>query len=210
MGLFDRKRTSFYDAQPYYTIGNSQTILIVGLGNPGKEHASQRHNIGFMAVDRYHASQDFSGWVLKKDLKAMVADGMVGPTKVILAKPTTYMNNSGEAVQALQHFYRIGNSDTLVVYDELDVKFGMIRTRNGGGAGGHNGIKSLITHVGEEFGRIRVGIGPKRPAQIDSAAFVLTDFTKKQQESIASILRETSVILDERTVGPLQDHSITL
>lgn len=208
MGLFDRKRTSFYDSQPYYTIGGEKTLLVVGLGNPGDKYAANRHNVGFMALDRYIASQDFSGWSQKKDLECMFASGQVGQTRVILVKPSTFMNESGRAVQKVQQFYKIHNSDTVVVYDELDVDFGTIRTRIGGGSAGHNGIKSLSQTIGEDFGRIRVGIGPKSPAQIDSADYVLQDFSKKEQEVISKILREVSTIIDEVTAGPLVEHTL--
>lgn len=138
----------------------------------------------------------------------MAAVSQVGQTRVILIKPTTFMNESGRAVQKVQQFYKIPNADTLVVFDELDVEFGTIRTRIGGGSAGHNGIKSLIQHLGEDFGRIRVGIGPKKPAQIDSADFVLQDFSKKEQELVPKILREVSTIIDEVTAGPLQEQTL--
>lgn len=210
MGLFDRKETSFNDSQPYYTIGNSSTILFVGLGNPGKKYSANRHNLGFMALDKYQSTHDFSNWTEKKDLKCMMSEGMIGSTKVILVKPTTFMNNSGEAVQKIQKFYRLYNADTTVVYDELDVNFGTIRTRIGGGSAGHNGIKSLKELIGEDFCRIRVGIGPKSPPQIDSADYVLQDFSTKEKPEIHKILNEVCTILDERTTGPLMEHSITI
>lgn len=210
MGLFDRKKTSYYDSQPYYTIGNSKTLLIIGLGNPGKKYASNRHNIGFMALDKYHTTHDFSNWTDKKDLKCLMSEGMVGSTKVILIKPKTYMNNSGEAAQAVQKFFRIYNPDTLVIYDELDVNFGEIRIQTGGSSAGHNGIKSLSNIIGEDFTRVRIGIGPKKPAQIDSADYVLQDFSKKEQESIHKILNEVCTIIDERTVGPLSEHKLKI
>lgn len=208
MGLFDRKQTSFHDAQPYYTIGDSKTVLFVGLGNPGKEYVANRHNIGFMTMDKYQTTHDFSGWTIKKDLQAMVCTGQIGSTKVILAKPTTFMNNSGDSVQKIQKYYRLYNQATTVVYDDIDVAFGTIRTRIGGGSAGHNGIKSVSAQLGEDYGRVRVGIGPKKPAQIDSADFVLQDFSKTEQESIAKIINEACSLLDEATVGELPEHTI--
>ncbi len=210
MGLFDRKKTNFYDAQPFYTIGNSSTILVIGLGNPGKKYSANRHNLGFMALDKYQSTHDFSNWTEKKDLKCLMSEGMVGSTKVILAKPTTFMNNSGEAAQKIQKFYRLYNSDTTAVYDELDVNFGTIRTRLGGGSAGHNGIKSLKSLIGDDFARVRVGVGPKSPPQIDSADFVLQDFSDKEKPNIHKILNEVCTILDERSAGPLSEHSITI
>ena len=210
MGLLDRKRTTFYDSQPLYTIGDEKTLLVIGLGNPGKEYAATRHNVGLMSLDRYHSTHDFSGWTLKKDLQAVIATGQVGSTRVILAKPTTFMNNSGEALQKIQKFYQIYNADTVVVHDELDVDFGSIKTKRSGGSAGHNGIKSLSQLAGEDYGRIRVGIGPKTHAKMDSADFVLQDFSKDQQELMPKILNEVCVILDELTVGDLHETTITL
>lgn len=208
MGLFDRKRTSFYDSQPFYTIGGEKTLLVVGLGNPGSKYASNRHNVGFMALDRYQDSQNLSNWTLKKDLEAMVATGQVGQTRVILVKPTTFMNNSGNSVSKIQHFYKLSNADTVVVFDELDINFGTVRTRVGGSSAGHNGVKSLIQHIGEDFTRIRVGVGPKKPSQIDSADFVLQDFSTEEQKSVSKVLREVCTIIDEATVGPLQEQTL--
>jgi PTH1 family peptidyl-tRNA hydrolase len=120
------------------------------------------------------------------------------------------MNRSGEAAQALQQFYKIQNSETLVVYDELDIDFGTLQTRSGGGAAGHNGVKSLIQYMHEDFGRIRVGIGPKTHTKMDSADFVLANFSDNQFELLPKILREICAIIDERTAGPLLDNTIVV
>jgi PTH1 family peptidyl-tRNA hydrolase len=210
MGLFDRKKTDYFDAQPYYTIGGSKTMVFIGLGNPGKEYSANRHNIGFMALDRYHASHDFSDWTLKKDLQAIISTGQIGATRIILVKPNTFMNASGEAALKIQKFYRIYNSETIVVHDELDIDFGTIRTKVGGGSAGHNGIKSVSYLLGEDYGRIRIGIGPKKPVQIDTADFVLQDFTKEEQELIPKILQETCSLLDEASTGKLPEHTIAI
>lgn len=208
MGLFDRKKTNYYDSQPLYTLGNSKTLLVVGLGNLGGTYAHNRHNVGFMAIDRYRVSHELSDWVEKKDLSCYLSVGTVGSTRVLLIKPTTMMNVSGEAVQKVQHFYKVDSADTVVVYDDLDVHFGAIRTRTGGGTAGHNGIKSLSQHIDKNFDRIRIGIGPKSHEQMDSADFVLQDFSKEQLASLEKILREVSVLIDERTTGPLTDQTI--
>jgi peptidyl-tRNA hydrolase, PTH1 family len=210
MGLFERKANNYTTASDYYSMGENKTILVVGLGNIGKQYKGNRHNVGFMAVDRYRESHDFSDWIEKKDLRCFVATGNVGSTRVIVAKPTTMMNLSGEAAQAIQHFYKVQNEDTLVVYDELDIDFGTIRTRSSGMSAGHNGIKSLLAHINDGFGRIRVGIGPKSHAKMDSADFVLQDFSVEQTELLPKILREISALIDERTVGPLSDHSVAV
>ena len=208
MGLFDRKKTSYYESQPLYTLGNSKTLLVVGLGNIGRKYAQNRHNAGFMALDRYRTSHELPDWIEKKDLRCYMSTGDVGGTRLILVKPTTLMNLSGEALSAVQNFYKIDDVDTLVVYDELDVNFGTIRTRSGGGSAGHNGIKSLLQHTNDDVGRIRIGIGPKEPEQMDTADFVLQDFSKEQQTSLDKVLREVCVLIDERTTGPLTDQTI--
>lgn len=214
MGLFDRKRTSFDSVAPLYTVGNSKTLLIIGLGNPGDEYAGNRHNLGFMVLDKYHSSHDFSGWITKKDLGCELATGQIGATRVLLAKPTTFMNNSGESAQKLQKFYRAYNQETVVVHDELDIDFGTIRTRIGGGSAGHNGIKSLTEILGEDYGRIRIGIGLKPPAggshKMDSADFVLQDFSTEQQELLPKLINEACSLLDEATTGVLPEHTVTV
>lgn len=210
MGLFDRQKTSFYDSQPLYTLGNEKLLLIVGLGNIGAEYDNTRHNVGFMALDKYQTTHDFSGWTTKKDLQAVICSANIGSTKVILAKPTTFMNNSGDAAQKIQKFYRVYNQNTIVVHDELDLDFGTIRTKTGGSSAGHNGIKSLSQHIGEDYGRIRIGIGPKTHEKMDSADFVLQEFNKDQKEKLTKIIRETCALLDERTAGDLQERTIAI
>jgi PTH1 family peptidyl-tRNA hydrolase len=210
MALFDRKRSSYESVAPLYTLGSSQTLLVVGLGNIGSEYVNTRHNLGFMVLDKYQTTHDFSGWTNKKDLKCEIASGQIGSTRVILVKPTTFMNNSGEAVQKIQKFYQIYNSSTLVIHDELDIDFGTIRSRTGGSSAGHNGIKSLSELLGDDYGRIRIGIGPKSHDKMDSADFVLQDFSKEQQELIPKIINEVCNMIDERTTGQLPEHTVKL
>jgi len=208
MGLFDRQKSNYETSAPLYTLGSSKSLLVIGLGNIGGDYHRTRHNVGFAALDRYKDAHDFPDWVEKKDLQCYFTTADIGGTRVILAKPTTFMNNSGMSAQKIQQFYKLQNDDTLVVFDELDVPFGTLRSRTGGGAAGHNGIKSLITHIGPDFGRVRVGIGPKTHAEMDSADFVLQKFTKDQEELVPKVLRETSAIIDERTAGPLFESTI--
>lgn len=197
MSLFQR-RPQVSDPINYITVGLNKTVLIVGLGNPGAEYDGTRHNIGFECIDEFvDKNSDMGGWVSKKDLKCLMSTGRMGETRVIAIKPTTFMNLSGEAVQAVSDFYKVHPNQTFVVHDELDINFGQIRTRMGGASAGHNGIKSLIQHIGEDFGRIRVGVGPKVPEQIDSADFVLGKFTKEQQKDVPACRREANAILTE-------------
>lgn len=196
MALFQKKPdTGTYN--PIYTLGLQKTILIVGLGNVGKEFEGTRHNVGFAILDAFAEKQSFEDWTAKKDLKCQLSTGNLGEARVILCKPTTMMNHSGEAVQAVTHFYKIDPTSIYVVHDELDVEFGQIRTRLGGGSAGHNGIKSVSQHIGENYGRVRVGVGPKTPEQIDSADFVLARFNEDEQFQMKNLLQEANAILTE-------------
>lgn len=200
MSLFQRKpQTS--EPKQYYTTGLNKTVLIVGLGNPGDEYNDTRHNIGFRCIDAFASTNDFPAWIVKKDLRGELSQLTMNDTRVILLKPTTYMNLSGQAVQATRHFYNIPESQIIVVHDELDIVFGTIRTRMGGSAAGHNGIKSVIQHIGEDFGRVRIGIGPKKPPEEDSADFVLKKFTKTQLSHMPELTREASAIISEFVYG---------
>jgi PTH1 family peptidyl-tRNA hydrolase len=200
MSLFQRKpQTS--DPVNYVTVGMNKTLMFVGLGNPGSEYDGTRHNIGFAALDSFAKANDFPAWQNKKDLKAQQTTMTLADTRIILVKPQTFMNLSGEAAQAVMAFYKIDPSKIIAVYDELDIDFGQIRMRQAGSAAGHNGVKSLIQHLGEDFGRVRVGIGPKMPEKIDSAKFVLQKFNKDQQEHMSELLIETNAILSELAYG---------
>ncbi len=166
------------------TRGEERT-LIVGLGNPGRAHAFNRHNVGFMAVDKLALR---AGIELRRvQSKAIVGSGRLADRPVILAKPQTFMNLSGEAVGALAGYYRIPPAAILVVYDELDIPFGVIRLREKGGAGGHNGMRSLIQHLGNDFPRLRLGIG-RPPGRMDAAAYVLQDFGRDELPLVSEML----------------------
>lgn len=205
MALFQR-RPQGSDSIRYYSLGQNKLVLVVGLGNIGKEYQGTRHNIGFASVNRFVADHDFPGWIEKKDLNCYFTDTQLGETKAIVIKPTTLMNLSGEAVQAVAHFYKIHPDNIVAVHDELDIPFGQIRTRVGGSSAGHNGIKSVTEHIGEDFGRVRIGIGPKTPEQIDSADFVLARFSAEQQEQLKNLTKEVSSILSEYVYGNQLPH----
>lgn len=159
--------------------------LIVGLGNPGKSYARHRHNIGFQIVELL---AERHGLVFdKKQANAEVATGTLREKKVILAKPQTYMNESGRAVRGLVTFYKLALTDLIVVADDLDLIFGQIRLRAQGGSGGQNGMKSIIQELGtQEFARLRVGIG-RPPGKMDPAAYVLQNFSLEQEEEMALV-----------------------
>ncbi|GJM42642.1 MAG: peptidyl-tRNA hydrolase [Ardenticatenaceae bacterium] len=164
-----------------------ERFLIVGLGNPGRKYRGHRHNIGFMAVDALAAAYNIEG--KKVQNKAIVGDGRIQNQPVIIAKPQTYMNSSGDSVGPLARYYKVPPQNVLVIYDELDLPFGTIRLRENGGAGGHNGMKSIINHLGQEFPRVRLGIG--RPAgQMPVPAYVLQDFGKNDLPLLDDVLAE--------------------
>jgi len=205
MALF-QKKPQVSSSAPLYTIGSHKTVLIIGLGNPDKRYEGTRHNIGFTVVDYFAQQNDFPGWVDKKDLKCHLSIHTLGENRVILCKPMTYMNNSGEAVQAVQRFYRIYNPKALAVYDELAIPFGQLRTRVGGSDAGHNGVKSLIQHIGDDFGRLRIGVGNELSQKADAADFVLSKFSKEEQGKLSSILRESNSLITEFIFGDHLSH----
>ncbi|MEK7152719.1 MAG: aminoacyl-tRNA hydrolase [Patescibacteria group bacterium] len=203
---FFQKRPQIGDTIQFYSLGQNKTALIVGLGNVGKGYEGTRHNTGFAAVDRFVADHDFPAWIEKKDLKCHFTSTQLGDSKVIAIKPTTHMNLSGEAVQAVVHFYKINPEYIAVVHDELDIPFGQIRTRVGGSSAGHNGVKSVTQQLGEQYGRVRIGIGPKMPEQMDSADFVLGKFSSEQEAHMKNLTREVSAILSEFVYGGQLPH----
>jgi peptidyl-tRNA hydrolase, PTH1 family len=200
MALF-QKRPQTSNPLSYTTFSLNKTLLIVGLGNPGEEYALNRHNVGFMCIDEFARQNNFDPWIRKKDLKCELTQATLGDTRIILCKPQTFMNLSGKAVQAVMHFYKLSNEQIVVVHDELDINFGQIRMRVGGSPAGNNGIKSVSQHIGEDYGRVRIGIGPKKPQQMDTADFVLQDFRKAEQEQLPAMLREVGAILSEYAYG---------
>ena len=163
--------------------------LFVGLGNPGAKYAGHRHNIGFMAMDRIAADHGFAPW--RKGFKGQVAEGRLGSGKVLLLKPETFMNLSGESVRAAMDFYKLAPADIVVFHDELDLAPGKVRVKQGGGHAGHNGLRSLHQHLGEGYGRVRIGIG--HPGHKDRVSgYVLSDFAKAEAGLVDDILRGLS------------------
>ncbi len=160
-------------------------LLIVGLGNPGKEHENNRHNVGFHCLDRLAEAHGLS--FDRRRHKAKVASGEIAGRKVVLLKPQTFVNCSGEAVSAAASFYRVPAENILAIYDDLDLPQGTIRLRPRGGSGGHNGVKSLIEQLGTaEFPRLRVGIG-RPPGRMEPRDYVLQDFTAAEREVMEEV-----------------------
>ncbi|MCI0398290.1 MAG: aminoacyl-tRNA hydrolase [Chloroflexi bacterium] len=156
---------------------DSNRCLIVGLGNPGRTHRANRHNIGFMVVDALAEKHGIA--VGRVQHKALIGDGRIAGRPVILAKPQTFMNLSGEAVGPLANYYKVPLANLLVIYDEIDLPFGALRLREKGSSGGHNGMRSIINRLGQDFPRLRLGIG-RPPGRMPPAAYVLQDFAKEE------------------------------
>ena len=160
-------------------------LIFAGLGNPGPQYAGHRHNIGFMAVDAIQRRHGFSPW--SKKFKALVSEGEIGGERVLLMKPQTFMNLSGEAVGEAMRFYKLEPKDILAIYDELDLLPGKARIKTAGGHGGHNGIRSLDAHCGKDYRRLRLGIGhPGSKEQVHN--HVLGDFAKADRVWLEPLL----------------------
>ena len=159
--------------------------LIVGLGNPGSKYENNRHNVGFMAADAIARRHSFSPW--SKKFQGLISEGRLGGDKVMLLKPQTFMNLSGQSVGEAMRFHKLTPADIIVFYDELDLAAGKVRIKTGGGAGGHNGIRSMDAHCGKEYRRARIGIGHPGIKELVTH-HVLGDFAKADREWLDPLL----------------------
>jgi PTH1 family peptidyl-tRNA hydrolase len=163
-----------------------ERFLIAGLGNPGREYAGNRHNVGFRCVERFAAVHGLS--FSKRQKKARVALGTVDDHPLVLARPRTFMNKSGQAVAPLVRFYKIPLERVLLIYDDLDLPLGTTRLRPSGGSGGHRGVRSVIQQLGSQaFARLRIGIG-RPPGRMDPADYVLQDFSAEEEVLLDEVL----------------------
>src|SRR3990170_3753226 len=177
------------------------SYLLIGLGNPGREYRDSRHNVGFMLIDRVAVRLNARG--MKVQSKAIVMTAMYEDRKLILAKPQTYMNLSGQSVQGLIHFYKLPLTNVLIAHDDLDIPFGTIRIRPGGGPGGQRGMASTIEQLGtQDFPRLRIGIG-RPPGRMDPAAYVLQGFSRDEMKILSEILDRAADAALEFVVGGL-------
>ena len=163
--------------------------LWAGLGNPGADYAMHRHNAGFMAVDAIHAEHGFSPW--RPKFQGMLSEGRVGGAKVLLLKPMTFMNDSGRSVGEAMRFYKLEPGDVTIFYDELDLAPFKVKVRIGGGTAGHNGIRSSVAHIGEDFRRVRIGIGHPGQGQGRKdrvTGHVLGNWAKAEMDELAHLL----------------------
>ncbi len=158
-------------------------FMVVGLGNPGDKYTYTRHNAGFLALS--YISQKLGFDISKSKFKALVAESMLGTHRTLFMLPQTFMNLSGEAVRAAMDFYKLTPDKVLIIYDDTSLACGKLRIRQKGSAGGHNGMKSIIEHLGtDEFARIKIGVGAKPHPEMDLADWVLSTFTKDEQTAI--------------------------
>ncbi len=178
----------------------SEPFLVVGLGNPGRQYKNTRHNAGFLVVDRL--SERLGVQFSRLQFRALVVDGRYQDRKIILAKPQTYMNESGQAVGSLVRFYKITQDNIVVVHDDVDLPFGALRLRPAGGSGGQKGMGSIIERLGtQEFPRLRVGIG-RPPGQMLAAAYVLQEFDRDEKQELPGVIdRAVDALLSVVTNG---------
>ena len=160
------------------------SFIIAGLGNPGREYEATRHNVGFIAVDYIAAAYGVK--IDRAKFHALVGEGRIGDKRVLFMKPQTYMNNSGVAISEAASFYKIPAENIIVLHDEISFEPGLFRIRRKGSAGGHNGLKSIISFVGEDFPRIKIGVGKKPTPEYDLAAWVLGKLPREHTDAIAA------------------------
>lgn len=170
--------------------------MIVGLGNPGKEYEKTKHNLGFLFLE--YLEEKYNLKISKKLFDSLILETNFKGEKVVFVKPQTYMNLSGIAVKKVKQFYKINDEDIIVIYDDIDIPFEVVRYRKKGSAGSHNGMKNILEHLGtENFSRIRIGLGGLKNEHQDLKDFVLQRFTKEQLEKLTGVFFEVEEKLDE-------------
>ena len=170
-------------------------LLLVGLGNPGSRYAANRHNIGFMAVDAIAKRHGIGPW--RRRFQGVSAEGPLGGERALLLLPGTYMNDSGRAVAEAAHFYKLALSEIVVVHDEIDLAPGKVRVKTGGGVAGHNGLRSISAHIGNDYRRVRIGVGHPGVKEL-VRPYVLSDFAKAERpwvEALCEIIAENAGLL---------------
>jgi len=177
-------------------------MLFVGLGNPGSQYEKNRHNVGFMAVSRIVENHNFSPW--KNKFQGSISNGLLRNQKIIILKPNTFMNLSGQSVGEVIRFYKIPSSKVIVFHDEIDFPLGKLKFKSGGGHAGHNGLRSISEHIGSDYIRVRIGVG--HPGNKNAVAnYVLGDFSKVEQETITQILEVISTEAPDLTLENVTD-----
>ena len=183
-------------------------MLIVGLGNPGSEYKNTRHNVGFMAIDAIALKYNFT-WQNNTKMMGETSSGFIGTQKITLLKPTTFMNLSGQSVSLVKNYYKLETSQIFIIQDELDIPCGIIKYKVGGGSGGHNGIKSLDSTIGNMYGRIRIGID--KPTDQDMVSdYVLSNFTNSERKIIDQSIELVVNNIDLLVTGKVEEFSRNL
>ncbi len=170
-------------------------FLVVGWGNPGEEYAKTRHNIGFMAADEIHSRYNFAPY--KSKFEGLLAEGTIDSEKVLLLKPQTFMNLSGNSVGKVANFYKIPPKNIIVIHDDKDLALGKLKAKIGGSAGGHNGLKNIDSQIGLEYNRIRIGVGSPKEHNTDTVNFVLSRFAKAEMDILQERLDFISTTINE-------------
>lgn len=182
--------------------------LILAQGNPGPEYALSRHNIGFMALDYLREKQKLVDFQSKSKFQALISELSAGNNKIILAKPTTFYNETGRSARAIADFYQIATNDILLIHDELALDFGTIRVRGSGSDAGNKGVRSLTSHLGPDFWRIRIGINNPLTEHMDSAEFVLSRLSEQEKKALTdSILPEVCSLVTSFIDGSIEPSS---
>lgn len=179
-------------------------FLIVGLGNPGAKYNNTRHNVGFIAADLLSDRYNFI-WNVKSKFNADIASGDVEYGRLVLCKPNTFMNLSGASVAPLASFYKLKTEDIIVIHDDVDVPLGKVKYKVGGGAGGHNGLKSIDSHIGINYHRIRIGVGRPEDPRYNISDFVLGKFTKDEEEITMITIHKVLDILPLLCTGSIEE-----
>src|SRR5438874_3108093 len=181
-------------------------LLFVGLGNPGPQHVNNRHNIGFMAVQAIAKRHNLGPW--RRRFQGVATEGTIGPDRVLLLLPGTYMNESGRAVAEAAHFYKLGLSEIIVIHDEIELPPGKVRIKTGGGTAGHNGLRSISLHIGNDYRRVRIGVGHPGVKELVHA-HVLNDFSKEESqwvEPLCEIIADNAALLAKGEDASLQNR----
>jgi len=166
-------------------------VLIVGLGNPGIKYKKTRHNIGFRVLDEFQNENNFSNFEFSKKFNSLISDGIVKKKTILLAKPETFMNNSGISVKKLINFYKIKSSNVIVVHDDIDLVFGTIKISEKRGSAGHKGVESIIKELGtKDFIRLRIGIRDKKLKNKNTEKYVLERFTEQEEQDLKKIIKQ--------------------
>jgi len=164
--------------------------FIIGLGNPGIKYIKTRHNLGYLVIDQLAQEIGINNWKNETKFNSLLAQGNFNDQKIILAKPETFMNDSGSAVQSIANYYKISSREIIVIHDEIDLPLGEIKIHESRGAAGHKGVQSIINHLGtNEFNRIRIGIKPEKDINIETEKFVLQKFTDQEEKVLGEIIK---------------------